>query len=145
MLYAYNTNRSVGGQYIVALCIVHVTRLRFCVLTATTVLQVSQLLRKTALLEERIAEAALCVLAQVLHNAARAPAPPDSSYRQLLQKTLSSLVLVVAKHCPGVVKTVLADGEGEEEEEEEEEVRAYTCFLYIFFVLPSVMLCALTR
>ena len=84
-------------------------------------LQVGQLLRQTALLEQRVAEVACCVLAQVLHNAVHAPA---ASYRQLLRKTLSSLVPVLAQHCPGVAQDTVAttaQSKGEEDEEDEDE------------------------
>ena len=77
-------------------------------------------MRQTALLEERVAEVACCVLAQVLHNAARAAHDP-SAFCKLLRQTLSSLVLVLAKHCPGVaLDTGTGDSDGGEDEEDEE-------------------------
>ena len=79
------------------------------------------MLRKTAFLEERVAEVACGVLAQVLHTACKAD---TTSYRQLLRKTCCSVVLVLAKHCPGVAVDTSAKGDGEEEEDEEDEVSA---------------------
>ena len=68
-----------------------------------------------------MAEVACCVLAQVLHTACKADA---TAYRQLLRKTFCSLVLMLAKHCPGVALDTSAKEIGSEEEDEEDEVSA---------------------